>query len=137
MNINNPMYYLAGTQNNDSWSLTSAGTYNYFLDGAGGVDTLSVGTITAPQFTLTQNTDGTVNLDTVSGASGSTASHFTLDNMEIISYNIAGSSVRGQIDLRTYFPNVIDTSANISINLVHKFSIANGIFQLSLFLSST
>ena len=114
--IFNPMLYLAGTSANDSWSMNQAGTYNYFLDGAGGVDTLSVGTLRQSQFTLTQNTDGTINLDTVTGASGSANSHFTLYNVETISYYIE-PNVRGQIDLRTYFPNVIDTSINVSTNL--------------------
>ena len=114
--IFNPMFYLAGTSANDSWPMNQAGTYNYFLDGAGGVDTLSVGTLSLSQFTLKQNTDGTINLDTVSGASGSSASHFTLYNVETISYYV-NSNARGQIDLRTYFPNVIDTSANVSTNL--------------------
>ena len=116
LGINNPMFYLAGTTGNDPWSMNQAGTYNYFLDGESGVDTLSVGTLSLSQFTLKQNTDGTINLDTVSGASGSSASHFTLYNVETISYYV-NSNARGQIDLRTYFPNVIDTSANVSTNL--------------------
>ena len=111
--IFNPKLYLAGTSGNDFWPFTEAGSYNFFIDGAGGVDTLNLGILTLPQFTLTQNTDGTINLDTVAGASGSTSSQFTLYNVEKISY----SSSRGQIDLRTYFPNVIDTSANVSANL--------------------
>ena len=122
------LYYLAGTSANDSWSMNQAGTYNYFLDGAGGVDTLSVGSLTAAQFTLTQNTDGTINLDTVTGASGSANSHFTLYNMEIINYNYN----QGAIDLRTRFPNVIDTSSNVSTNLDLLQSNINTIKSISL-----
>ena len=129
--IFNPMLYLAGTSGTESWSMNQAGVYNYFLDGAGEVDSLSVGTLSLSQFTLTQNTDGTVNLDTVSGASGSSNSHFTLDNVEIISYYV-DPNTRGQIDLRTYFSNVIDTSANVSTNLDLLQSNINTIKSISL-----
>ena len=93
-----------GTNNNDSWNLT--GTYSGTLDGLGGVDTLGLGSLKRTQFTLTQNTDGSIKIDTVAGSSGKSASHIVLKNMEVLQYDYASSS----IDLTTYFPKVVSFS---------------------------
>jgi Bacterial Ig-like domain len=96
-----------GTSGNDSWNLT--GTYSGTLDGLGGVDILGLGSLTRTQFTLTQNTDGSVKIDTVAGASGKSASHIVLKNMELLQYDYSSSS----IDLTTYFPTIVSFSPSI------------------------
>ena len=93
-----------GTNNNDSWNLT--GAYSGTLDGLGGVDTLGLGSLKRTQFTLTQNTDGSIKIDTVAGSSGKSASHIVLKNMEVLQYDYVSSS----IDLTTYFPKVVSFS---------------------------
>ena len=93
-----------GTNNNDSWNLT--GSYNGTLDGLGGTDTLGLGSLKKTQFTLTQNTDGSIKIDTVAGSSGKSASHIVLKNMEVLQYDYAKSS----IDLTNYFPKVVSFS---------------------------
>ncbi len=93
-----------GTNNNDSWNLT--GAYSGTLDGLGGVDTLGLGSLKRTQFTLTQNTDGSIKIDTVAGSSGKSASHIVLKNMEVLQYDYVSSS----IDLTTYFPKIVSFS---------------------------
>ena len=93
-----------GTNNNDSWNLT--GSYSGTLDGLAGTDTLGLGSLKKTQFTLTQNTDGSIKIDTVAGSSGKSASHIVLKNMEVLQYDYAKSS----IDLTTYFPKVVTFS---------------------------
>ncbi|MGZ6005557.1 MAG: beta strand repeat-containing protein [Candidatus Saccharimonadales bacterium] len=119
------MSTVTGTSSNDSWALT--GYYNGTLDGLGGVDTLSIGTLTRSQFTLTQNTDGSITLDTVAGASGTAASHIVMSNMEIISYNNQSAQIYlgvSAANVATVAANtkvtsiyVTDTSANLAANL--------------------
>ncbi len=104
-----------GTSGNDSWSLISS--YSGTLDGLDGVDTLGLGTLKRSNFKLTQNSDGSVVIDTVSGASGTPNSHIVLKNMEILKYNSGQSS----LDLTTYFPKIIsytpaDASTNAPLN---------------------
>ncbi|MCG2583763.1 DUF4214 domain-containing protein [Massilia sp. TS11] len=84
-----------GTSGNDSWTVVQGGSF--ILDGGDGVDTLSLGTSLRSQYTIKLNADGTISLDTVSGASQ--ALHATLKNMEILTFN----SGRDVLDLRTYF----------------------------------
>ncbi len=94
-----------GTNGNDSWNLT--GYYSGILDGLGGVDTLGLGTLKRSGFTLAQNVDGSITIDTVSGASGTPSSHIVLKNIEILKYD----SGRSSIDLTTYFPAVNHTNS--------------------------
>ncbi|MDD2864341.1 MAG: Ig-like domain-containing protein [Methylococcales bacterium] len=97
-----------GTNNNDSWSLT--GSYSGTLDGLDGVDTLGLGTLTRSDFSLTPNTDGSVTIDTVAGASGVRASHIVLKNMEVLKY----SNNSQQIDLTSFFPKTVLTPEIVS-----------------------
>ena len=97
-----------GTAGNDSWSLN--GSYTGTLDGLGGTDTLSLGTLKRSGFTLTQNSDGSIMVDTISGASGSSASHILLKNMEILKYNSGTSS----IDLTTYFGGSVNHAPTVA-----------------------
>lgn len=78
------------------------GTFN----GLAGNDTLDIGNLVRSQFSLSQQSDGSILLDTVSGASRQPASHITLISVEHLSYNSSKSS----IDLTNYFPTI--TSVN-------------------------
>lgn len=85
-----------GTAGNDSWTVISPGTFS--LDGLGGIDTLSLGTELRSSYSITKASDGSVHVDSISGASG--VLHATLYNMETLTFN----SNRDTLDLRTYFP---------------------------------
>ena len=93
-----------GTSKNDPFTLITY--YNGTLDGLAGTDSLSIGTLQRNQFTLTQKTDSSILLDTVSGASGQPASHMVLVSIENLYYN----SSRNSIDLTQYFPTITDVS---------------------------
>lgn len=72
------------------------------LDGLGGVDTLNFDRLARSKFTITQGSDGYINVDTVSGASSTF--HFKLINVEKLSF----SSGRDIVDLTTLFPTGTD-----------------------------
>lgn len=103
-----------GTAGNDSWTVISPGTFS--LDGLGGVDTLNLGTSLRSNYTITQASDGSVHVDSLSSASGGALLHATLYNMEILTFN-SGQDV---LDLRTYFgpppPTYALTAATASVN---------------------
>lgn len=93
-----------GTNGNDSWSLRAP--TNATLNGLAGTDSLYIGTLQRNQFSLSQQSDGSILLDTVSGASGQSASHMVLVSIENLYYN----SSKNSIDLTNYFPTI--TSVN-------------------------
>ena len=84
-----------GSSGNDSWQVVNPGTFT--LDGLGGSDTLALGTSLRSSYTITQGNDGSVHVDSVSGASA--ALHATLYNMERLTFN----SGRDVLDLTSYF----------------------------------
>jgi len=84
-----------GTAGNDSWTVVKAGTFT--LDGLGGTDTLYLGTSLRSDYRITKAGDGSVHIDSVSGASS--ALHATLFNMEKLVFN----NQRDVLDLTTYF----------------------------------
>lgn len=93
-----------GTNGNDSWTVVQAATFS--LNGLGGVDTINFGTSLRADYTIVANADGSVSVDTVSGASA--ALHATLYNVELLTFNDRTDIV----DLRTYFS---DTTAPLLI----------------------
>jgi len=84
-----------GTAGNDSWTVIKAGTFT--LDGLGGTDTLYLGTSLRSDYQISKASDGSVHIDSVSGASA--ALHATLHNMETLVFN----NKRDVLDLATYF----------------------------------
>ncbi len=115
-----------GTAGNDSWTIVQAGTYT--IDGAGGVDTLSMGTSKLSDYVLGKLSDGWITVDSVSGASATL--RVKLLNVEKLLFNSGKSSV----DLASYFadnvaPTLLTSSpangaSNVSLNaaLVFNFS---------------
>ncbi len=115
-----------GSAGNDSWTIVQAGTYT--IDGAGGVDTLSMGTSKLSDYVLGKLSDGWITVDTVSGASATL--RVKLLNVEKLLFNSGKTSV----DLATYFgdsiaPTLLSSSpahgaSNVSLNanLVFNFS---------------
>ena len=147
------MSAVVGKSSNDSWTIPNGSSWSGTLDGLGGVDTLSLLGLQRNQFTLTDNADGTITLDsvqTIAAASGNTSKikdHIVLSNVEIIQYNNNAST----IDLRTLFPDAFsstdiananfknltdsvlikDTSANIAANLLLLEANISKIFSIS------
>lgn len=115
-----------GTANDDSWTVINPGTFT--LNGLGGVDSLYLGTSLRSSYTITQAADGSVHIDSISGASGQL--HATLQNMEKLYFN----SGRDLLDLSTYFgdhtpptlaaesPSDNATAVAVGANLVLTFS---------------
>lgn len=115
-----------GTAGNDSWTIVQAGSYT--IDGAGGVDTLSMGTSKLSDYVLGKLSDGWITVDSVSGASATL--RVKLLNVEKLLFNSGKTSV----DLATYFgdsvaPTLLNSSpadgaGNVSLNanLVFNFS---------------
>ena len=107
-----------GTAANDSWTVVNPGTF--VLDGLGGTDTLILGTSLRSDYFITQGSDGTVRVDSISGASQ--ALHATLRSIEILVFN----NKKDTLDLSTFFGNTAapppaDTTpplATISDNVV-------------------
>jgi methionine-rich copper-binding protein CopC len=95
-----------GTTGNDSWTVVTGGDYT--IDGLDGVDTVSFGIETREDFSITLNDDGTVSVDTVSGASQ--PAHLTLKNIEKLAFD-NGHTV---IDLATLFDKTAPTLASSS-----------------------
>lgn len=82
------------------FAATSRGAFT--IDGLGGVDTLSYGESKLSEYTIVRNGDGSVQIDSVSGASQVLKT--TLINVEKVTFD-KGRTV---IDLRTYFTPVPD-----------------------------
>ena len=95
-----------GSAANNTWTLIAPGTLT--LDGLGGTDTLSLGTSLRSEYTVTQATDGSVHVDSISGASS--ALHATLYNMEVLVFN----SNRDTLDLTTYFDKTAPSLSTVS-----------------------
>lgn len=90
------MATIKGTTGNDSWTLIQSG--QFILDGLAGVDTLDLGQEWRSSFRITQRTDGGVQIDSLSTASGG-GLEATLYNIEFVRFDHA----RDIIDLRNFF----------------------------------
>ncbi|MFZ6741726.1 DUF4214 domain-containing protein [Undibacterium sp. JH2W] len=101
------MTTVVGDDGNNTWTVINPSTFT--LDGKGGIDTLNLGTSLRSSYTITKAADGSVHIDTLSGASGEL--HATLLNMERLVFN-NGQDV---LDLLSFFgdttpPTVISFS---------------------------
>ena len=85
-----------GNNTNNNWEIRRYGEVNTY-DGRDGVDSLSFERLPRSYFTITQNADGSVNVDSVSGASA--LDRLKLLNIELLYFSF-GSTV---VDLRTAF----------------------------------
>lgn len=98
-----------GSAANNAWEIRRYGEVNTY-DGREGVDSLSFERLPRSYFTITQNADGSVNVDSVSGASA-------LYRLKLVSVELLYFSFGSQIvDLRTAFntsdqPSVINGTA--------------------------
>ncbi|MES2298840.1 MAG: DUF4214 domain-containing protein [Pseudomonadota bacterium] len=92
------IHVVTGTAGDDSWTLIQPGYYS--IDGLGGKDTIDFGTVLRTDFSLSHQADGSVRMDSLSGASG--AFHATLSNIESLLFN----SGRDIINLATFFGDV-------------------------------
>jgi hypothetical protein len=72
-----------GIASNDGWTVVQAGTFT--LNGAGGIDTLYLGTSTRAEYSVTNAADGSIHVDSISSASAPL--HATLQNMEVLVYS--------------------------------------------------
>jgi Ca2+-binding RTX toxin-like protein len=98
-----------GNASNNAWEIRRYGEVNTY-DGRDGVDSLSFERLPQSYFTITQNADGSVSVDSVSGASA--LYKIKLINVELLYFSF-GSEV---VDLRTAFntsdqPSVITGTA--------------------------
>jgi hypothetical protein len=98
-----------GNASNNAWVIRRYGEVNTY-DGRDGVDSLSFERLPQSYFTITQNADGSVSVDSVSGASA--LYKIKLINVELLYFSF-GSEV---VDLRTAFntsdqPSVITGTA--------------------------
>ena len=132
------MATIFGTANNDSWTVVQAG--NFTLDGLAGVDTLNLGTSKLSDYVLAQLSDGSITVDSVSGASS--ALHAKLYNIEKLVFN----SGRSTVDLTTYFgdtqaPTLVSstpangaskvaTTANLVLTFSESIKFGSGSIQL-------
>lgn len=101
------MATIVGDDGNNTWTVINPSTFT--LDGKGGIDTLNLGTSLRSEYKITLAADGSVHVDTLSGASGEL--HATLLNMERLVFN-NGKDV---LDLLSFFgdttpPSVISFS---------------------------
>ena len=113
-----------GTAANNNFNIVDPGVY--IIDGLGGVDTVDFGTEPSFQYLISQGTDGSVHVDSMSGASSALSA--TLINFEILKFSDQ------QIDLRNLFgdsspPTIVsfnpaDESAGVAVtaNIVVTFS---------------
>jgi Ca2+-binding RTX toxin-like protein len=90
-----------GTAGNDSWTVITGGDFT--IDGKDGVDTINFGIVPRSDFIIQQNTDGSINVDTLSGASD--PMHATLKSVEKLVFN----SGTDRVDLATLFPAPVST----------------------------
>ena len=72
-----------GNATDDGWTVVQAGTFT--LNGAGGIDTLYLGTSIRSDYSVTNASDGSIHVDSISAASAPL--HATLQNMEVLVYN--------------------------------------------------
>ena len=107
-----------GTSGNDTWIISRFGEVNSY-DGLGGVDTIDFGQAPQSTFNLTKNADGSISVDSVSGASGGVVIQLKLTNIELLKFN-SGSQT---LDLTTAFGppkpviNIINgTAGNDTLN---------------------
>lgn len=101
------MTTVVGDDGNNTWTVINPSTFT--LDGKGGIDTLNLGTSLRSSYTITKAADGSVHVDTLSGASGEL--HATLLNMERLVFN----NGQDTLDLLSFFgdttpPTVISFS---------------------------
>ncbi|MBY0572337.1 MAG: DUF4214 domain-containing protein [Undibacterium sp.] len=101
------MTNVKGTNGNDSWTVVSPVTVT--IDGLGGIDTLHLGTSARFEYSIFQLADGGIQVDSISGASGSGGLHATLYNVE----RLAFESDTDIVDLRTLF---VDTTPPVVVN---------------------
>ncbi|MFM8665409.1 MAG: calcium-binding protein, partial [Betaproteobacteria bacterium] len=99
-----------GNAANNDWEIRRYGEVNTY-DGRDGVDSLSFERLPRSYFNITQNADGSVNVDSVSGASA--LYKLKLVNVELLYFSF-GSTV---VDLRSEFntsdhPSVINGTSN-------------------------
>ena len=98
-----------GSSGNDSWTIRRYGEVAVY-DGRAGVDTLDFDRLPRDGFTITKNSNGTVSVDSVSGASA--YYQLVLKDVEILQFSFG--AVR--IDLRTFFDatglNLLGTSGD-------------------------
>lgn len=85
-----------GNDDNNVWEIRRYGEVNLY-DGRGGVDQISFERLPRSFFNITQNADGSVNVDSVSGASA--FYRLKLSNIELLVFNYG----RDTVDLRTAF----------------------------------
>lgn len=109
------MATIVGDDGNNTWTVINPSTFT--LDGKGGIDTLNLGTSLRSEYKITLAADGSVHVDTLSGASGEL--HATLLNMERLVFN-NGKDV---LDLLSFFgdttpPTVISFSPATLANSV-------------------
>jgi Ca2+-binding RTX toxin-like protein len=90
------MPIFTGTSGDDSWTVITGGEFT--IDGKEGVDTVDFGIVFRSDFNIHQNTDGTISVDTLSGASE--PMHATLKNVEKLVF----ASGSDHVDLVTLFP---------------------------------
>jgi Ca2+-binding RTX toxin-like protein len=89
------MTTFTGTNGNNSWTVINPGTFT--LDGLGGTDTVDLGTSLRSEYAIQKNSDGSVSVDSVAGASQQL--HATLISIERLTFN----SGRDVITLATFF----------------------------------
>ncbi|MBH9552688.1 hypothetical protein [Inhella gelatinilytica] len=80
-----------GTSRDDTWTIVENGRYT--IDGLAGTDTVSFGIQPRSYFIITRNLDGSIQVDTVSGASGG-GMQATLYNVEVLKFANGADAVR-------------------------------------------
>jgi hypothetical protein len=95
-----------GTAADEAWVVVSAGTFT--LNGAGGVDTLFLGTSLTKDYSVSSGADG-IHVDSVSAASSPL--HATLQNMEVLVYN-SGHDYQGIGNMNVAFFDGSKSSLN-------------------------
>ena len=102
------MATFTGGSGNDSWTIVDPGTLT--LDGLGGVDTVLFGTSLRSSYRITQDLDGAVHVDSISGASS--ALRATLLNIEKLVFN----SGRDTVDVAVLFADTTAPTVSFSDN---------------------
>lgn len=95
-----------GTPGDDSWTIITGG--NYTIDGGAGTDTVDFGIEPRSYFTLHANPDGSIGVDTISGASA--PMHATLINIERLVFD-SGSDI---LNVNSFFDTTPPTLASSS-----------------------
>jgi len=103
------------TANEDFREFARTATGSFTIDGLGGVDTISFGASLQSEWTIKRNTDGSAQIDTISGASQWLKAK--LINIEKVTFD-KGKTV---IDLTTFFgpqvdPRYVGTAGNDTFN---------------------